>query len=153
MNKLNWLYLNIVLLSLHFTSCKNPVYNKEMVPSGPEVAELESAVEAAEIQPLSNIASDQIERIIVDNDHITGYAADSLRKPDKIDGKIKWFNAEKGYGFIIPYDGTRDVFVHWSNVEGLEANESLSEGEEVVFDIKNTPKGMSAVRVIRLSTH
>ena len=50
------------------------------------------------------------------------------------DGKVKWFNATKGFGFIVPTDGTQDVFVHISAVEraGLK---TLAEGQEVSFDL------------------
>ena len=65
-------------------------------------------------------------------------------------GKIKWFDAEKGYGFIEPEDGGKDVFVHRNNIENLGYEEGLRDGEEVEFDVEETPKGLSAVDVHRL---
>jgi CspA family cold shock protein len=64
-------------------------------------------------------------------------------------GTVKWFNAEKGYGFIQPVDGSKDVFVHRNNVEGLGWDEGLRDGEEVTFEVENTPKGLSAQNVSR----
>lgn len=61
-------------------------------------------------------------------------------------GKVKWFSSEKGYGFIEPEEGTKDVFVHYSEVPG----EDLREGDEVEFDVEQSPKGLSAVNVHRL---
>ncbi|HKL17887.1 MAG TPA: cold-shock protein [Halalkalibaculum sp.] len=65
-------------------------------------------------------------------------------------GKIKWFDAEKGFGFIEPEDGGKDVFVHRNNIENLGYEEGLNDGEEVEFDVEETPKGLSAVDVHRL---
>ena len=59
------------------------------------------------------------------------------------------FNADRGFGFIKPDDGGRDVFVHRSNVSGLGRDEGLREGEPVEYDLENTPKGQSAVNVRR----
>jgi len=62
------------------------------------------------------------------------------------EGTVKWFSSEKGYGFIKPHDGSKDVFVHHSEVPG----EDLRDGEEVEFDLEESPKGMNAVNVQRL---
>ncbi len=62
-------------------------------------------------------------------------------------GKVKWFDAEKGYGFIKPEDGEKDVFVHRNNVENLDHDQGLEDGEEVEFDVEETPKGLSAINV------
>ena len=59
-------------------------------------------------------------------------------------GTVKWFNVEKGYGFINSEDG-RDVFVHFSNIK-----EDLHEGENVTFDITEAQKGPSAINVRKL---
>ncbi len=65
-------------------------------------------------------------------------------------GKVKWFNTEKGFGFIEPDDGGKDVFVHRNNIGGLEWNEGLHDGEEVEFEVERTPKGLAAVNVQRM---
>ena len=62
-------------------------------------------------------------------------------------GKVKWFNVEKGFGFIEPTDGGKDIFVHKNNVVGLGYNEGLDEGQEVEFEVEETPKGLSAQNV------
>ncbi len=62
-------------------------------------------------------------------------------------GKIKWFNADKGFGFIEPEDGSKDIFVHRNNVENLGLNQGLEENEAVEFSVEDTPKGLSAVNV------
>ena len=65
-------------------------------------------------------------------------------------GKIKWFNPDKGYGFIEQDDNTKDVFVHWTSVEGLGNYEHMSEGEPVSYEIEQTDRGLKAVNVNRL---
>lgn len=65
-------------------------------------------------------------------------------------GKVKWFNAEKGFGFIEPSDRSKDVFVHRNNVKGLDWDEGLRDGEEVEFEVERTPKGLSATNVTRV---
>ena len=65
-------------------------------------------------------------------------------------GKVKWFNTEKGFGFIIPEDGSKDVFVHRNNVNGLGWEEGLIDGEEVEYEVEKTPKGLSAQNVSRM---
>jgi cold shock protein len=66
-------------------------------------------------------------------------------------GKVKWFNAVKGFGFIEPEDGSKDVFVHRNNVENLGQNQGLEENEEVEFSVEDSPKGLSAVNVRSLT--
>ena len=62
-------------------------------------------------------------------------------------GKVKWFNAEKGYGFITGEDG-KDVFVHFSAIQG-EGFKSLDEGQAVTYDLVEGPKGMQAANVVK----
>lgn len=62
-------------------------------------------------------------------------------------GKIKFFDTQKGFGFIAPDDGGKDVFVHRNNVENLGYNQGLEDGEAVEFDVEETPKGLSAINV------
>ena len=63
-------------------------------------------------------------------------------------GTVKWFNAEKGYGFITGEDGA-DVFVHFSAIQG-EGFKSLEEGQAVEFEVVNGEKGPQAVNVTKL---
>jgi CspA family cold shock protein len=58
-------------------------------------------------------------------------------------GTVKWFNAEKGYGFITPEDGSKDLFVHFSGIEG-EGYKSLAEGQKVDYTPTQGQKGPQA---------
>ena len=58
-------------------------------------------------------------------------------------GTVKFFNESKGFGFITPEDGSKDVFVHANALNGL----SLNEGDKVTFDVEEGQKGLNAVNV------
>ena len=61
-------------------------------------------------------------------------------------GTVKWFSAEKGFGFITPEDGSADVFVHFSAIQ-KPGYRTLDEGEQVEFDVNQGPKGLQAANV------
>jgi cold shock protein len=64
-------------------------------------------------------------------------------------GTVKWFNSEKGYGFITPEDGSKDLFVHFSAIQA-EGYKSLNEGQKVEYEATQGQKGPQAsnVRVV-----
>lgn len=61
-------------------------------------------------------------------------------------GTVKWFNDSKGFGFISPADGSADVFVHFSAVQG-DGFRTLAEGQTVSYEVENGPKGPQATQV------
>ena len=64
-----------------------------------------------------------------------------------ITGTVKFFNTDKGFGFIAPEDGSKDVFVHISAVEQAGMR-SLNEGQKISFEVKPDPKGAKAVNLV-----
>ncbi len=64
-------------------------------------------------------------------------------------GKVKWFNNQKGYGFITRNDGSGDVFVHYSAVQG-NGFKSLAEGDTVEFEVIDSDKGPKAANVTKV---
>jgi cold shock protein len=67
----------------------------------------------------------------------------------RIQGTVKWFNGEKGFGFITREDGGKDCFVHHSAIRG-EGFKNLTEGERVEFEVVQGQKGPAAENVVRL---
>ncbi len=65
------------------------------------------------------------------------------------EGTVKWFNPEKGYGFIIPDDGGKDLFVHHTGIVG-EGFKTLDEGEKVTYEVTQGRKGMQAHNVSKV---
>ena len=63
------------------------------------------------------------------------------------DGKVKWFNNSKGFGFISKSDGSGDVFIHYSAIKG-DGFKTLTEGQDVTFDEVNGEKGPKAENVV-----
>ena len=66
-----------------------------------------------------------------------------------MNGTVKWFNSDKGFGFITPADGSEDVFVHFSAIQG-EGFKSLDEGQAVTYDLTEGARGMQAANVTKL---
>jgi len=65
---------------------------------------------------------------------------------ERFKGTVKWFNAQKGFGFIVPDDGSKDLFVHYSAImsNGFKA---LREGDKVEYEVEKTDKGAKAINV------
>jgi len=64
-------------------------------------------------------------------------------------GTVKWFNSDKGYGFIAPDDGSADVFAHFSAIQG-SGYRSLDEGDKVTFDVEQGQRGPQAQNIVKL---
>ncbi|MBN1123057.1 MAG: cold shock domain-containing protein [Anaerolineae bacterium] len=68
---------------------------------------------------------------------------------ERITGVVKWFNATKGYGFIAPDDGSKDVFVHHSAIQ-MDGYASLDENDRVEFSVEQGQKGPAAANVVKI---
>ena len=64
----------------------------------------------------------------------------------RMTGTVKWFNQDKGYGFITPADGGKDVFVHFRAIQG-DGFKTLAEGQQVSFEVEQGQKGPQAANV------
>ena len=64
-------------------------------------------------------------------------------------GLVKWFNPEKGFGFITPKDGSKDVFVHFSAIQ-TPGFKSLAEGQQVSYDVEQDPKNSQKLRAVNV---
>ncbi|WP_301098430.1 cold shock domain-containing protein [Otariodibacter sp.] len=65
----------------------------------------------------------------------------------KLQGLVKWFNADKGFGFITPSDNSKDLFVHFSGIVGTNFK-TLNEGDRVEYTIQNSDRGPAAIDVV-----
>jgi CspA family cold shock protein len=65
-------------------------------------------------------------------------------------GTVKWFNDSKGFGFITPENGGKDVFAHFSAIQSGGAHKTLREQQTVTFDVTTGPKGDQAVNIVAL---
>ncbi len=68
---------------------------------------------------------------------------------ERVTGIVKWFSRTKGFGFIEPDGGDKDVFVHYSSIAG-DGFRNLDEGQRVEFRVEDTPKGLTALDVVGL---
>ncbi len=65
-------------------------------------------------------------------------------------GTVKWFNSEKGFGFISNDNGGDEVFVHFSAIQGTNGYKSLEEGQKVTFDTETDPKNSKKLRAVNV---
>jgi len=69
---------------------------------------------------------------------------------ERLTGRVKWFNAQKGYGFIVPDNGGKDLFVHYSAIQS-DGYKTLKEGQKVEFEVDSSDRGDKAVNVTVVS--
>ena len=73
-----------------------------------------------------------------------------MEVPEMSQGTVKWFNSEKGYGFIANDEGGDDVFVHYSAIQA-EGYKSLKEGQKVSFETETDPKNTNKLRAVNVT--
>ena len=66
-------------------------------------------------------------------------------------GTVKWFNEAKGYGFIAPDDGSKDLFAHFREIQGSDGYRTLAENARVQFDVTQGAKGLQAANIRTIS--
>ncbi len=71
---------------------------------------------------------------------------ESTEESQKLTGTVKWFNDAKGFGFITPDNGGEDLFAHFSSIQ-MNGFKTLKEGQKVLFDIAQGPKGKQALNI------
>ena len=71
---------------------------------------------------------------------------------ERAQGTVKWFNSSKGFGFIAPSDGTKDLFVHYSAIQDNgNGYRNLNEGDQVEFNVEQGQKGLQATNVVKVN--
>jgi CspA family cold shock protein len=73
------------------------------------------------------------------------------QKSNMATGKVKWFDGKKGFGFIVPEDGSGDIFVHYSAIKTNNEFRIIKEGMNVQYEVSEGKKGLQAVNVVVLS--
>lgn len=76
------------------------------------------------------------------------YISPTIMSKTMSKGTVKWFNADKGFGFITPEDGSKDLFVHHSEIQTNGEYATLNDGQEVEFEVGQGQKGPCANKVV-----
>jgi cold shock protein len=93
-----------------------------------------------------DLGEDEYAPAVVASQHLRVRSSQRRRKHQMASGTVKWFSDEKGFGFITPDDGGKDLFVHHSEING-EGFKTLAEGAKVTFESQAGDKGPKAVNV------